>query len=452
MGRTEINWVSGIRRGKEGKLCVEVQDAEGRRSLTSLESLQPSLNGAGSIRRKVCFSLGALREVASSDYLEPLGLERLDPGAQRIYEVSADGATLIVPSQLLVLGLFGEHAATRALLFTPRDPSDLVGAHREGKACEFVSNPNRGRRLRKSSLGLLARLTWMSMYPSANAAWSSVYTNALAGIFDFRPASADVTVSASGRMHNGKLLVTSIRMLELRATDAPFDFATPGAPQDFVLTEMIYRHPTHRLTVAPSQQLSIAKQGVVEPLTDEQWSRVEPILKRVRWGGERKHSLRALFDAIRLKYGAPYSWPTLPLPRKFVQVAQTLASDLKKAGAWDELMVASDVVPVEGEPTRRTGRNAAPLSDDEWSAVEEQVLELFVDFNVCDLNCPRRHSLRSLLDIMRLKVIGKHSWRSCPAEQAAKQSAQVLLSKIQRAGAWPRLCRLLGIEETAVIA
>ena len=34
----------------------------------------------------------------------------------------------------------------------------------------------------------------------------------------------------------------------------------------------------------------------------------------------------------------------------------------------------------------------------------------------------------------------------------ADQSAQVLLSKIQRAGAWPRLCRLLGIEETAVIA
>jgi hypothetical protein len=333
-----MDWVSGVVRDENGQLGLQVQDAEGVRAFRSLSDGEPRLNMKGTVRRKVRFQFEAAARVDAAAYLRGVGLEHLDGRGQVVYAVPTSAGVAIIPSQLLVLATVGAQAHCREVLLEPSTPGDLMQV--------FAVAP--GYRLQTESPSriynqepLVERLTWLLTYPSAHAAWGSVYRNAVEGRFDMRLPKAEVLASAHGLLEGSTLYVTELNMLELTPMEDPFPFAAAGAQSTFVLNNKVSIRNTHGQAAAPAAEARIGAAGVVAPLTDAQWAGVEQLAKTAepkRPGRPRAHSLRDIVECIRVKLGTPYSWSKCPGDKALVQSASVLLSKLQREGTWEQVL------------------------------------------------------------------------------------------------------------------
>ena len=342
-----MEWVSGIGRDESGQLCLDAQWHDGPRARADLSELRPGLGVKGTVRRRVDLDLGALRPVDAAEYLQGLGLPALDARAQRVYTADTAAGAVLIPSQLLVLGLFGASQALREVLLRPWGPTQLLNAVVDGEQLAVAPTPNRMLKLYVRTPATDVRMAWVLSYPSATAGWCSVYANALNGRFDVRRPKALAKVSVYGKLIGGKLLATRLQVLELTATEAPFEFAEGCAPRHFVFDERAAISNTHGKAAAPTSDHGIAHGGSVVPLTDDEWARVEPLIlealgknKPKGQGGPRLHAIRDILDCIRLKLGTPYSWSKCPGDKSLVQSASVLLSKLQRAGVWERVLSA----------------------------------------------------------------------------------------------------------------
>jgi hypothetical protein len=334
-----MDWVSGIGRGSDGRICLQVQDAEGVHALRSLSDLDTKLKAKGTVRRKIGFQLEATARIDVDEYLRGVGLEHLDGKGQVAYAVTTEAGRVVIPSQLMMMATVGAHGPCRALLLEPTEPSSLMQVH---------AGRGTGLRIEASSevynqAPLVERLTWLLTYPSAHAAWGSVYRNALEGRFDMRLPKASVTASAHGLLAGDTLFVTELHLLELRPLEDPLPFAARYAPSSFVFNNTVGIRNTHGKAAAPAADVSIGTNGTVAPLTDEQWAAVEQVLKASEPkapGRPRAHPLRDIVECIRLKLGTPYSWSKCPGDKALKQSASVLLSKLQREGTWGRVLAA----------------------------------------------------------------------------------------------------------------
>jgi hypothetical protein len=154
------------------------------------------------------------------------------------------------------------------------------------------------------------------------------------------------TVSVLARPVKGRLLVTQLQLEALTPAEEPHPFAITGAKREFLFHKRAHRCATHGKAATPTCDESLASfAGTVEPLTDGQWARIEPVIRgslRPRGelsGAPRAHTLRALIDVILLKLGTPVPWSKVPADKMLAQGARVLLSKLKRRGDW-EVVVA----------------------------------------------------------------------------------------------------------------
>lgn len=337
-----MEWVSGIGRDERGELCLEAQWHDGPRARANLSELKPGLGVTGTVRRRVDLDLAALRSADAADYFQGVSLPALDARAQRVYKADTAAGTVLIPSQLLVLGLFGASHPLREVLFRPWGPTLLMNAVVDDDRLEVAPTPNLMQKLYVRTPATDVRMAWVLSYPSATAGWCSVYANALKGRFDVHLPKALAKVSIHGKLVGEKLFATRLQVLELTATECPFEFAKDCAPRHFVFDERASISNTHGMAAAPSADHSIASGGSVAPLTDDAWARVEPLIfealgknKPMGKGGPRAHALRDLIETARLKLGTPYSWSKCPGDKALKQSASVLLSKLQRAGVWE---------------------------------------------------------------------------------------------------------------------
>lgn len=347
-----MDWVSGVARDEKGRLCVQVQDAESAPTFRSLSQGEPRLKMKSTVRRKVRFQFEAATRVEVGEYLRGVGLEHLDGRCQVAYVVPTETGTIVIPAQVMVLATLGPQEPCRRLLLEPSSLSELMEV--------FADGP--GRRLQVEALSdiynresLVQRLTWLLTYPSAHAAWGSVYRHALDGRFDMRLPKAEVVASAHGRLEGSTLFVTDLNLLELTPMEDPFPFAAAGAPTTFVFNNKVSIRNTHGHAAAPAAEARIASSGAVQPLSDAQWAAVEQLVKvkePKRPGRPRAHTLRDVVECIRLKLGTPYSWSKCPGDKALVQSASVLLSKLQREGVWEQALAAMAAPTKAGAPSR----------------------------------------------------------------------------------------------------
>lgn len=354
-----MDWISGIGRNGGGQLCVKTQSHKGSappdQTLQGLDSLHADLGVTGTTRKKVYLPLHELRvgDTSTREYLDGLGLEALEANGQPVYEVSTCAGLLVIPAQLLVLATLGANSQFRRVLLRPWGPGFLMSAFAEHGAQSLAMHPtpNRMLQLQLERSALTSKVEWVLSYPSATAAWGSVYRHALDGRFDMDMPQAFATASVMARTVNGKLLVTRLRLMTLTPAEEPHPFATEVAKCAFVFNDGVNLRPTHGKAAAPTrdERFSTPQQGPgsVAPLTDEQWARIEPLVRGslhskgpAKPGAPRTYSMREVIDVIQLKLGTPYSWSKVPADKKLVQSATVLLSKLKRRGVW-EAIVAS---------------------------------------------------------------------------------------------------------------
>lgn len=340
-----MDWIAGTDRNDCGQLCVKAQELDGSWELKGLESLRPDLYVTGTVRRTVLLPLHDLQPGDTRQYLDGLGFDALDAGSQPVYELGTEPGRLVIPAQLLVLAVLGANSQLRKVLLRPWGPSFLMSAFAAPGSAQLsvIRTPNQMLNLQFLYSTIVSRLEWVLSYPSATAAWGSVYRYALDGRFDMRMPRALATVSVLARLVKGRLLVTQMQLEALTPAEEPHPFAVIGAKREFLFHKRAPQCATHRKAATPACDESFASYArTVTPLTDEQWSDVEPgILGALQSkggtgsGAPRAHSLRALVDVIRLKLDTAVPWSKVPADRMLAQGARVLLSKLKRNGVWD---------------------------------------------------------------------------------------------------------------------
>ncbi|MFH7043513.1 transposase [Paucibacter sp. JuS9] len=341
-----MDWISGIGRDSRNRLHVEAQWLDSPSTWTDIERLTADLGIDGTVRRKVELPLHQFHVGNFAEYLSGLALAGLNATCQSVYEFETTAGTVVLPSQLLVLATIGANRPFRRALLRPWGPSFLMNATDEDGQYEVAPTPHRRHDLKMARDPSITRMRWLQAYPSASAAWGSVYASALKGRFDMRMPNAIVSASIRGKLVGGKLLATRLQLLELWPTEEPFEFAE-HAPRHFVFNEAVHRRPAHGKAAAPSSDSALTVVGTVQPLTDAEWARVEPLLQAIlaspdskHPGRSRSHALRDVIETIRLKLGTPYAWSKCPGDRPLVQSASVLLSKLQRAGMWDKVVAA----------------------------------------------------------------------------------------------------------------
>ena len=86
----------------------------------------------------------------------------------------------------------------------------------------------------------------------------------------------------------------------------------------------------------------------------------------------------------------------------------------------------------------------APLTDKEWLTIAPLVEARALVSTGVDGRYERRHHLRDLVDIIRLKLGTPYAWSKVPVEKLQANAASIMFSKLQRAGIWDQVVVALG--------
>jgi hypothetical protein len=340
-----MRWISGIGRDGKGRLCVKVQGRDSKETLTNLASLNADLGLPGGVRRKLALPLHQFRRSHAGHFLRALGFEGLQDVGQPVYEFAHHAANVLIPAQLLILAIFGPCRPMREVLLRPWGPRSLMTAFSDDEGIKVAHTPSRMSTRRANGVALLSCLSWTLTHSSAEAAWGSVFRNALDGRFDLQLPLAYAGMSIVGRSINGNLLVTRLTVTTIDPAEPPSAFVTSNDKQKFIFDEKVNGRPTHRKAANPSTESQLASLPSMDTLTDEQWERVERILLEFlrpkpscRYVPERIYSTRSLVETIVLKLGKPYAWRKVPRDKKLVHAAQIFFVKLKNGGVWQKIV------------------------------------------------------------------------------------------------------------------
>lgn len=337
-----MEWISGIGRDGDGRLCVEAQGLDGERHLVGLDRVDANLGIKQLPSRKASFSFQDLRRGDTRAYLDGIGMPCWDESAQSVYEVDCSFGTLVIPAQLLVLATLGSQAPLRRTLLTPRGPNVLMTSVLQDR--EVIT-----RRIPHHRIGfdLLAhseiRLRWVHLHPSASAAWGSVYRNALEGRFDMALPNAYVHCTVSAHRVGRSYSATRLQVAKVSTTENCHEFATGHSARDYIFDNGIHVRPKSPPVPPASSDSRLARIDGLAPLSDEEWLTIAPLVEpplRAYGTYARRHPLRDLVDIIRLKLGTPYSWSKVPAEKLQANAASILFSKLQRAGTWDQVVVA----------------------------------------------------------------------------------------------------------------
>ncbi len=308
-----MEWISRVVRSAGGRLQVRVTRGAEAEEVVDLASVRARLDVQAPDRAKATVRLDALSQRSARPFLELLGTPWTSDAGQPVYEARTDKATWLVPAQLLILSLFGTHRELRDRILTPLPPTALAGVLAQVKTGTARANT----------------LDWIARDPSAAAAWSSVYQNALVGRFDFTAPQATATFSARGRLQEGQLLVTQLRLLNLEArrSDAAVDHRAP-------------RRSSHSIRTTSPLATDTRLRRLTEPphLTDQAWVVLAPLVERPRTdrrGVGRSHDYRELVDVMLLKLARGLPWADMSGDRRVIRRASELYPHLVRSGVLD---------------------------------------------------------------------------------------------------------------------
>lgn len=340
-----MEWISGFGHDSDGRLCAQRQGASGHELLSTLAGLSSDL-GVEDARplQRTTIQLHRRTEVAVGEYLAGLGRPDLCETGQPVYAFSSSVGRLLIPAQLIVLAAVGQRQLRMELL-SPEGPSSLMTVVIGDGGLRMEPTPCRNRGYDLQPRWNAPRLEWIQCYPSARAAWSSVYANALQGRLDISPIAARCSAKVRGILTgDGTVFVTSLKLVEVFPEEQPFEFALGFAATSFLFNSKLRAvRPKGGNGRARRKDVALEHVPWSGAMSAVQWSCIEPLLAvhlKLDQPGvrKRKYELRQLVDVMLAKTIAGVPWPQAHPDPKYVHAAIELFYRLTKAGVWDEVV------------------------------------------------------------------------------------------------------------------
>jgi len=310
-----MQWVSRVVRGAGGRLQVKVETDAGGAVIKDIGALRTDTSRGGGVRRRGLIQLAGLTSKCAGRYLKGLGLNAEAVAGQPVYETDMQGTLWCIPSQALVMMVFGTRKLLRERLLTPSTPSSFISE----LAIAQTYNP-----------ALRARLRWMNDSPSAVRAWASIYRNAIEGRLEMSMPEATIEVSAQGREVDGVYLVTHARLLSLQALDIPAhaqQATRPSTPDQPSAAGNGFR-----TTVRIDGEPRLHGWTSLSRLSDAQWAGIQPHVAaddQARRGARRRHDPRLVTETLLTKLAGQLIWAEVPGDRLLVAAASNLFQKLR---------------------------------------------------------------------------------------------------------------------------
>jgi hypothetical protein len=335
-----MRWVSGIVREPDGQLKLQVQLDATEVHLESVVDWKTDSQRTPSFEaRGVDIDFKDVRRVDLRRYVEGLGETWLSINAQSGFEVAAGGKRILIPSQLMIMSLFGSAMALRSCLMAPLIANAwLTGSVSRGKATEYERRNWVGNR------SAFERGEWIGANRSVCAAFGSVYRYALDGRFDMNLPSGVGTFELQGEVDGGPVLVTRMTSLAFLSREVVEDSSSNQINCHYFFDRrsdpmaLVHKTPT-----LDDKRLRFDKAA---KMTDRQWQGAKAVLAgmvEVRGvafaDAPRTWALRDCLDAIRYKFGRPCNWQDIggDVPHAY---AYQMYRSIVRAELWDQVVDA----------------------------------------------------------------------------------------------------------------
>lgn len=331
-----IKWVRGVVRDAALGLCVEVQDEFGAVSNVDIGKLDYAIGSGTPKTYRTAFSLHDCKPGNCRTYLEGLGLGHLSE--QPVMEVDSARGRLFIPAQVLVMGLFGKHPLMRKLLLRPGSLEFLASATKSASD-DDVANKFRVRRVLSQAPTMAKKLDWILAYPSAHAAWNSIYRHALDGKLAMTLPQADCIATIHGVRKAGRFFVTRMSVQEVTPSEKPALADSNDRPLTHAFRDKLILPKRTTNRSGPIETSRIVELQNFVSITDVQWEHIAAILAGcMRMTKISPFSHRERIHTIFRKFAIGCIWEELPCSASLAKAACSLLVILRRKGVWDEIV------------------------------------------------------------------------------------------------------------------
>lgn len=317
-------------------ITVTKTGQRGNLPVSALHGIEWSARSARRVRITTDFQ--TWRQVSAETYLSGMGFSKDTLTGQDIYEFDAAGKEFQVPASVLMQGVFRPLRGLAPHLFKPQGLDNLVVARSDdGKdSVGFFVSPQTDIGIYPArSEGVVAALSWMYCFPSANRMWDSVLQNARSGRLALSLPQAKATLVLRALRRAGKSLVTDLTVVTLDTSEEPHAFAAGHSLHiEFHRTAQLKRNGPRS---APKPLDGLRSRNGNWHLSDAEWAVAESIVSK---GQMRRHSLRGIVDCILDKLGRGVSWKSIQYGDVNQQTVVSSYQQMQKDGRWDSLVEA----------------------------------------------------------------------------------------------------------------
>jgi hypothetical protein len=251
------------------------------------------------------------KPACATDYLHAFGLQfpaHIESRHVVFTAPTGDGSTVHVPALVLLRALFRPVRILHSAIYTPANIDQLAFINYSSSPPQVVLDMLGTKHLEPRWVGSQHQaLLWLHSSISARACAQSVYMNALKRQLSLSLPGGQVRMALHGQEIGEDLYVTKASLVRVKV---PASDSITGQEQTFSFNSNVEED---REVFASSRAIRVPlRLDGLSFLTDAEWQVVEPLLQGKR-PGKRRHSRRALLDAILHKVASDTPWKKVPL-------------------------------------------------------------------------------------------------------------------------------------------
>ncbi|RAS33191.1 transposase [Paraburkholderia bryophila] len=326
-------WLQAIER-RNGVLAARVVNGDRDVEWMNVEAAwEADIHASSTSRMSVATCFSRWKVVDATDFFSEMAIEAY-PAANKhqMFEVDHNGLRLVLPAILVLKALFKPNATVFQYLFRPSGLDMLLAPVYANGSTTVAILPRKLRQHVPVGDTGLERLRWLYCFPTARAAFDSVYTRATYGVVGIKLPTAEIDISVKGCLRGRKFFVSSLSIVRCSPLEAPFDWAG-RQPQHFRLREP-----------APGERLNpiLVDSDLIEGpsgwgLSDDEWACVAylfPTGPQCRSGEQ----TRAFVNAILEKLGTGVGWTSVNSKHGTLSAVSSLYRDYRRSGKWHKLV------------------------------------------------------------------------------------------------------------------
>lgn len=299
-----MEWLDSIE-WQAGRWCFKVVDEQGAHRSCDVAGIASwKMVGDGkSFRKSATLDLQTAQIVSTQSYVAGFGFGGSVSNGHQVFSFQIGRRRYLIPAFVLYRAFFRPFKGLLPLLFQPQGleqfcvpdlSTDIPSVN------VFQGMWPRGTHSRPS---MLATLSWMSCFPSANQMWHSVLMNAWNGGLGLTLPVGHAKLVLRGKVNGADILVTEVCLVSVETDEVPYAFAESHS------RSILFHDATQGAEAwcgrAPMADVSLAhRRGKV--ISDEEWEVIRPIVEGKRQS--RTLNLRYVVDGIIEKLASGVAW------------------------------------------------------------------------------------------------------------------------------------------------